>query len=43
LDEQIRAGNVTITNQCALLRGSYEYFRERAEQAYSEAGAAPTA
>lgn len=32
LDEQIRAGNVTITNQYALLRGSYEYFCERAEQ-----------
>ena len=38
LDEQIRAGNVTIANQYALLRGSYEYFRERAEQAYSGHG-----
>lgn len=38
LDEQIRAGNVTITNQYALLRGGYDYHRERAEQAYSGHG-----
>ena len=38
LDGQIKAGNVTITNQYATLRGSYEYFREGAEQAYAGAG-----
>lgn len=35
---QIHAGNVTITNQYATLRASYEYFRESAEQAYAGAG-----
>jgi hypothetical protein len=38
LDGQIKAGNVTITNQYATLRGSYEYFRDGAEQAYAGAG-----
>ena len=38
LADQIQAGNVTITNQYATLRGSYEYFREGAEQAYAGAG-----
>ena len=38
LDGQIQAGNVTITNRYETLRGSYEYFREGAEQAYAGAG-----
>ena len=38
LADQIHAGNVTITNQYATLRASYEYFREGAEQAYAGAG-----
>jgi hypothetical protein len=38
LADQIHAGNVTITNQYATLRASYEYFRECAEQAYAGAG-----
>ena len=38
LDGQIQAGNVTITNRYATLRGSYDYFREGAEQAYTGAG-----
>ncbi|HEX3958319.1 MAG TPA: hypothetical protein VHZ03_17110 [Trebonia sp.] len=38
LADQIKAGNVTIANQYATLRGSYEYFREGAEQAYAGAG-----
>lgn len=38
LADQIQAGNVTIINQYATLRGSYEYFREGAEQAYAGAG-----
>jgi hypothetical protein len=38
LDGQIQAGNVTITNQYTTLRGSYDYFREGARQAYAGAG-----
>jgi hypothetical protein len=38
LADQIRAGNVTITNQYETLRASYEYFREVAEQTYAGAG-----
>jgi hypothetical protein len=38
LDSQIQAGNVTIINQYTMLRWSYEYFREAAEQAYAGAG-----
>jgi hypothetical protein len=38
LDSQIQAGNVTIANQYMMLRRSYEYFREAAEQAYAGAG-----
>jgi hypothetical protein len=38
LADQIKAGNITITNQYPTLRGSYEYFREGAEQAYAGAG-----
>ena len=38
LADQVQAGNVTITNQYATLRGSYEYFREGAEQAYAGTG-----
>ena len=40
LADQIQAGNVTIINQYATLRGSYDYFREGAEQAYAGAGRA---
>jgi hypothetical protein len=40
LADQIKAGNVIITNQYAALRGSYEYFREGAERAYARAGRA---
>jgi hypothetical protein len=38
LDNQIQAGNVTIINQYTMLRWSYEYFREAAEQAYAGVG-----
>ena len=38
LADQIHAGNVTITNQYATLRASYDCFREGAEQAYAGAG-----
>jgi hypothetical protein len=38
LADQIQAGNVTIINQYMTLRGSYEYFRGGAEQAYAGAG-----
>jgi hypothetical protein len=38
LDDEIAAGNITITNQYATLRGSYDYFREGAEQAYAGTG-----
>jgi hypothetical protein len=41
LSDQIRAGNVTITNQYAALHASYEYFREGAEQSYAGAGQRP--
>lgn len=41
LADQIRAGNVTITNQYAALHASYGYFREGAEQAYAGAGRRP--
>lgn len=38
MPEQIQAGNVMITNQYAVLRGGYDYFREGAEQAYAGDG-----
>lgn len=41
LDGQIQGGNVTITNQYAVLRASYEYFREGAERAYAGSGHRP--
>jgi hypothetical protein len=38
LPAAIEAGEVTITNQYVTLRGSYEYFRSAAEQAYAGTG-----
>lgn len=33
--EQMRLGNITVENRYALLRGMYEFFREKAEEAYA--------
>lgn len=38
LASQVQAGNVTVANQHAMLRSSYEYFREGAERAYAGDG-----
>jgi hypothetical protein len=38
LADQIKVGNVTITNQYAQLRDGYKYFREGAERAYARKG-----
>jgi hypothetical protein len=35
---QIQAGNVMITNQYAVLRGGYDYFREGSQRAYAGDG-----
>lgn len=41
LPGQIQAGNVMITNQYAVLRGGYDYFREGAQRAYAGDGRRP--